>query len=83
MELRGKVVGRGTADISRCSSFTYYANLAWAVVILTIGRLYEATHPVLTVIGAVLLIALLLRASHVQWKYFTTSLKNTFLPDDK
>ena len=57
MELRGKVVGRGTADISRCSSFTYYANLAWAVVILTIGRLCEATHPVLTVIGAVLLIA--------------------------
>lgn len=65
---------------------TFYANLAWAVVVLLIARGYEALDSKSMTIGAILgatlvatlVVLLLLRASYVQWTYYVKMLKKIF-----
>jgi hypothetical protein len=58
---------------------TFYANLAWAVIILFCtriqqgGRLFSGAALILT-----LTIIILIRASHVQWSYYVKSMKQFY-----
>ncbi len=56
---------------------TFYANFAWAVILLIISRLHAGDRPCSAVMWLLVIVAVvLLRASHVQWTYFVNYLKN-------
>lgn len=58
---------------------TFYANFAWAVILLIISRLHSGDRPCSAVMWLLVIIAIvLLRASHVQWTYFVNYLKKVF-----
>ena len=62
---------------------TFYANFAWATVLLLVsraiaGRLWSGGTLILVAV-----VLLLLRASYVQWTYFVHYLKNVFPPKGK
>jgi hypothetical protein len=58
---------------------TFYANFAWAVILLIISRLHVGDRPCSAVMWLLVIVAVvLLRASHVQWAYFVNYLKKVF-----
>ena len=58
---------------------TFYANFAWAVMLLIASRLYKGDRPSSAIIWFLMIAALvLLRGSHVQWTYFVTYLQKVF-----
>jgi hypothetical protein len=58
---------------------TFYANFAWAVILLIISRLHVGDRPCSAVMWLLVIVAVvLLRASHVQWTYFVNYLKKVF-----
>ncbi len=58
---------------------TFYANFAWATVLLLGSRLYSGDKPCSAVIWLLAIASMvLLRASHVQWTYFVNYLNKVF-----
>lgn len=58
---------------------TFYANFAWATLILIFSRLHKGDSPCSAVLWAlVIATVLLLRGSHVQWTYFVNYLNKVF-----
>ncbi len=58
---------------------TFYANLAWATILLLIGRVeYPSTRWSIGTLIVGIVSAVLLRASHMQWKYFVNYQKKVF-----
>jgi hypothetical protein len=50
---------------------TFYANFAWATILLLVSRLHSGHRAYsLTTVGLLAVIAVLLRASYVQWTYY-------------
>lgn len=58
---------------------TFYANFAWATLLLLSSRLHSGDKPCSAVIWLLAIASLaLLRASHVQWTYFVNYLNKVF-----
>ena len=57
---------------------TFYANFAWAMILLLIRYLQSASKSCVGTIILVLTIGVLLRASHVQWTYYVNYQKKIF-----
>jgi len=58
---------------------TFYANFAWAVLLMIASRLYAGDKPCSAIVWLLVVVAMvLLRASHVQWTYFVNYLKKVF-----
>jgi hypothetical protein len=58
---------------------TFYANFAWAIMLLALSRLYKGDRPSSAVIWFLMIAAVaLLRGSHIQWTYFVNYLKKVF-----
>jgi hypothetical protein len=58
---------------------TFYANFAWAVILLIISRLHSGDRPCSAIMWLLVIVAVvLLRISHVQWTYFVNYLKKVF-----
>jgi hypothetical protein len=58
---------------------TFYANFAWAVLLLIASRLHLGDKPCSAVMWLLVIVTVvLLRASHVQWTYYVNYLKKVF-----
>ena len=59
---------------------TFYANFAWATLLLLLSHLHHHAWKVLSIGNAILLLAIviLLRASHMQWKYYVNYQRKIF-----
>jgi hypothetical protein len=58
---------------------TFYANFAWAVILLLVSRLHAGDKPSSAIAWLLVVVfVVLLRASHVQWMYFVNYLKKVF-----
>jgi hypothetical protein len=58
---------------------TFYANFAWATVILILSRLHKGDKPCSAILWLLVIVAMvLLRGSHVQWTYFVNYLNKVF-----
>jgi len=58
---------------------TFYANFAWAVILLIADRLHMGDKPTSAIVWLLVIVfVVLLRASHVQWTYFVNYLKKVF-----
>jgi hypothetical protein len=59
---------------------TFYANFAWALIVLILSRLHSGDKPCSAVVWLLAITAIvLLRASHVQWTYFVNYLNKVFI----
>jgi hypothetical protein len=58
---------------------TFYANFAWAVLLLIASRLHLGDKPSSAVMWLLVIVTVvLLRASHVQWTYYVNYLNKVF-----